>query len=755
MLQMHSLINNNPYYKDIMINNDSLNSLPLHGVPQDLLSIETENLENSEASEPDLGPQNEEDIVYNESTEMSSFLPIPECQQQEVQAIQQQLCHQPTHMPWPTVDNEPLNEYLTPFLATLAFPTLFPDGKGDPTNPSLHRDVPLAERVKHLLRFGENIDGKWLYRFASHPRFAYWALNMIQRKRILHQTGIFLKQNPGEAHLTVEELQQMAADNNTNVFVSKLSRYLSNITCSNAYWHKAKEDLKAIISHVGAPTFFFTFSSADMHWPDLHALFSSSLSDTTPESRRKNVINNPHITDWFFTQRLENFIKHWLYNSLDAEWHWYRFEYQARGSIHRHGVAKLKNDPGLCQLSETALKDLKGYLAEVSLEKAEQSDILELNKQILEGKKASQTVCEYVDWLLSTYNPDPPEDGFWIKPSIHPCQRQHKDIMNTQQSDDDYVDLLNTVQRHTRCSTNYCLRKKQNETNVKCRFNFPFQPCTSTKLEFEPIHTKDGSSKYKAKEITKRNDGRLNNHQRLQLQGWRANCDIQVVIDYHACVEYLAKYASKGEPRSPVLKQTFNSIMHSCKNNSNPTKLIKTVIMKSLGQRDFSAQETMHHLMSLKLVSSSFNVVPISLNGSRRINTNSFDGALVTNESLLDVCANREKYAQTDPNIVMSNFVTFASKYKLVNKKLTSQPQNTAPRVFPVFSSNPKGPNFSLYCKYQLLKYKPWQTTQENAWGDQPGSDDIYIYILLHGKHSFKHNMLNSMYVTGMKNCKL
>ena len=138
-----------------------------------------ENLENSEASEPDLGPQNEEDIVYNESTEMSSFLPIPECQQQEVQAIQQQLCHQPTPMPWPTVDNEPLNEYLTPFLATLAFPTLFPDGKGDPTNLLLHRDVPLAERVKHLLRFGENIDGKWLYRFASHPRFAYWALNMI------------------------------------------------------------------------------------------------------------------------------------------------------------------------------------------------------------------------------------------------------------------------------------------------------------------------------------------------------------------------------------------------------------------------------------------------------------------------------------------------------------------------------------------------------------------------------------------------
>ena len=39
----------------------------------------------------------------------------------------------------------------------------------------------------------------------------------------------------------------------------------------------------------------------------------------------------------------------------------------------------------------------------MSLDKAEQSDILELNKQILEGKKASLTVCEYEDWLLNIY----------------------------------------------------------------------------------------------------------------------------------------------------------------------------------------------------------------------------------------------------------------------------------------------------------------------------------------------------------------
>ena len=98
-------------------------------------------------------------------------------------------------------------------------------------------------------------------------------------------------------------------------------------------------------------------------------------------------------------------------------------------------------------------------------------------------------------------------------------------------------------------------------------------------------------------------------------------------------------------------------------------------------------------------VSSSFNVIPISLDGSRRMKTNTFDGSITTNDSLLDVYANHEKYAETIPNTVMLNFIDFASKYKLVNKKVITQPQNTIPRVFPVFSSNPKGPNFGLYCK--------------------------------------------------------
>lgn len=67
-----------------------------------------------------------------------------------------------------------------------------------------------------------------------------------------------------------------------------------------------------------------------MHWPESHQLFSSNEDDITSEEKRMNVINNCDLVDCFvFTKRVEQFVKHLLYNCLGAEWHWYMCEYQA------------------------------------------------------------------------------------------------------------------------------------------------------------------------------------------------------------------------------------------------------------------------------------------------------------------------------------------------------------------------------------------------------------------------------------------
>lgn len=150
------------------------------------------------------------------------------------------------------------------------------------------------------------------------------------------------------------------------------------------------------------------------------------------------------------------------------------------------------------------------------------------------------------------------------------------------------------------------------------------------------MRSKDGSLHHKVKVITKRNDTCLNKHQRLQLQGWRANCDIQVIIDYHSCLEYISKYASKGEKMSTVARDVFTSVLNEIPNDSTCQKVAKKLMMRAIGQRDMGVQEVMHQLLSIKLLSFSFQVISASFDGFRKITEVNL---LHTEASLLDLYA--------------------------------------------------------------------------------------------------------------------
>lgn len=131
-------------------------------------------------------------------TEMGSFVPTNVDTKREEEKISEEFLNAPQQYNW-NIGDEPLNEFDCQFLASMAFPTLFPDGKGDLTNSAVLSDTSnnttqsFAAKLKHLIKFSEKIDGKWVYRFASHPRFAYWAYNILYRRRILAQGNFFLK----------------------------------------------------------------------------------------------------------------------------------------------------------------------------------------------------------------------------------------------------------------------------------------------------------------------------------------------------------------------------------------------------------------------------------------------------------------------------------------------------------------------------------------------------------------------------------
>src|SRR6266496_4136135 len=73
-------------------------------------------------------------------------------------------------------------------------------------------------------------------------------------------------------------------------------------------------------------------------------------------------------------------------------------------------------------------------------------------------------VVEYLDSPVTTMNPGVDANI----PDRHPCQKHHGELHDDEQ---DYIDLINKLQRHTRCSPSYCLRINK-EGKQFCRFEY-------------------------------------------------------------------------------------------------------------------------------------------------------------------------------------------------------------------------------------------------------------------------------------------
>ncbi|CAB4032825.1 ATP-dependent DNA helicase PIF1-like, partial [Paramuricea clavata] len=92
----------------------------------------------------------------------TSFIPMHQRQGTEGAAIQDAV-NEVDPLDWPSTEGNLVYEFKTDDLATMAFPTLFPHGKGDPTNRARQHGMTLIEAFKHLMKFAERLadDGQF------------------------------------------------------------------------------------------------------------------------------------------------------------------------------------------------------------------------------------------------------------------------------------------------------------------------------------------------------------------------------------------------------------------------------------------------------------------------------------------------------------------------------------------------------------------------------------------------------------------
>ena len=79
-----------------------------------------------------------------------------------------------------------------------------------------------------------------------------------------------------------------------------------------------------------------------------------------------------------------------------------------------------------------------------------------------------------------------------------------------------------------------------------------------------------------------------------------------------------------------------------------------------------------------------------------------------TEPSLVDLYAKRNLCESDFPGISGLNFVQFASTFCKGKLGIAKRNSTVVIKTYPNYASNPKGPSYGLFCKYQLLKYKPW-----------------------------------------------
>ena len=576
------LKHHNTYYRDILIDEAILAQLPV----DDDITLPSITLDTEE--EPAVSEETEEPYSSHLPGTFVPMTPRQGTQQEIVRESVSRRQEDTQPVSWPQVGDMPINEFRTEGYMTRAFPTLFPTGAADFSAPRIQH-VTIGYYFKHLLMYRDG-------RFAQHPRFRYFALNTEMRWRALQVGRIYIKQHPYDAQLSVQDLKEMVGQQGER-FSKQVIHFGNTLRGTSAYWFRQRSRLISMVDALGLPTVFFTHSAADLQWPELAELMCPD-DPTNPRRRQQALTENPAIADWFFYQRVQVYLKHFYTDVLGATDYWLRFEWQHRGSPHVHGLAWLPNAPHIEQAFASGNADTV----------------------------TTNNIIQYIDSVVTTSNhamqPGSVDPSCPPQTNPHVCNKAFSQVTDYEQ---DLAELIATCQRHTRCSPAYCLRTKNGKQ--ACRFGYPKPLQEKTTLDITEGELELNSA---------RNDPLVNSYNKMQLSSWRANVDMQYCLSRRKVIEYVVKYAAKSEPRSEPLKKIYKGIVQSLKDDDRPVKAVQKLLLNSVGERDFSAQETCHLLLQLPLIMCSREFVVLSLDGSRAVQDKLDDDNPATTLNILD-----------------------------------------------------------------------------------------------------------------------
>ncbi|XP_070548865.1 uncharacterized protein [Ptychodera flava] len=249
----------------------------------------------------------------------------------------------------PAEGNNPVEMLIDESNEAKSFPVLYPSGS--PTFLD-NREVRIT-LARYLHNRLMNVDS----RFARNTDFIFYAQCLSEVQQVLSNVSIAMRK--GSSKTCSENIT--AATLTDEQSLKKILNYdegykfLKPIRGTPPFWQSAQKDLFAMVRQLGIPTWFCSFSSADMRWPEmvdsiLEAQGDSRKAEELDWSEKCAVLrDNPVTAARMFDQRFHYFLTQVIMSPAEPigkiEDYFYRVEFQQRGSPHAHCLFWVKNAP--------------------------------------------------------------------------------------------------------------------------------------------------------------------------------------------------------------------------------------------------------------------------------------------------------------------------------------------------------------------------------------------------------------------------
>ena len=474
----------------------------------------------------------------------------------------------------PGEGQKPLSLFKDPDAEYLAFPTLFCGQKRVP-NSDRHVPVYYSDICKWELRCVDR-------RVALHVPNIFFKMKKMQIEQVCskvhlavrrcktkgksYTAGYILKDNMGESLVRLDEGY----------------RIFKTIRNSPQYWENQKKEVFAMIRQLGLPTLFLSLSANDLQWSELIIALGKLVDkkDYTAEVERNNlswetrarlVQSDPVTCVRHFDYRVSKFIETILKSPQSPlgvlKDFFYRVEFQQRGSPHIHMLAWIQGAPKYGENDDAEVIEYVDRVASCSVDVPEDLQKLvefQKHKHSRTCRKAGKPVCRFGI-------PFPPMRKTTV---IQPFVGEDRSI---------YEDYYITVQEH--------LNIEQDETFDEFLENIGLSESDYLKALQTSVTAEKVFLKRKPIEC------RVNPYMKDLLGVWKANHDIQYVLDAYACAMYIVSYINKSA--KGMSRLMAEACREARKGNKSLKESVRHIGNKFLNAVEVSAQEAAYLILQL------------------------------------------------------------------------------------------------------------------------------------------------------------